>query len=92
MYQRIPKLLKFILAFALFTSLISACIIKKTKKLQKAQLLQQCPEEWIQNKMPSTDGSGTSEYFILEGKKHELKEFDLEWIKKNCDIKPQIVQ
>ena len=42
--------------------------------------------------MPGPGSSEQKEYFILEGKRRELKEFDLDWIKKNCDIKPQIVQ
>ncbi len=42
--------------------------------------------------MPGTETQEAKEYFILEGKRREIKEFDMEWVKKNCSIKPQIVQ
>ncbi len=58
------------------------------KKLQKAQLLQQCPEEWIQNKMPGVKSTENSDYFIFEGKRRELKEFDL---KSKTDVAYDIV-
>ncbi len=76
----------------LLVVLINSCCAKKKKESGlSSNLLKVCPEEWIQNKMPGPDTQQQNEYFILEGKRRELKEFDLEWIKKNCDIKPQIV-
>lgn len=77
---------------ALVLFFLSACCSKKHHKLSQTKLIQICPEEWIQNKMPSTDAQSANEYFIYEGKRRELKEFDMEWVKKNCSIKPQIVQ
>lgn len=50
--------------------------------------LQICPDEWINNQMP---GSGGSQYFILNGKRAEISSFDFDWVKENCDIKPQVV-
>lgn len=54
--------------------------------------LQQCPDEWIDNQMPSTDPKGAeTQYFILNGARRELNEFDTEWIQKNCNLKKQEV-
>lgn len=54
--------------------------------------LQQCPDEWIDNQMPLTDQKKVeTQYFILNGKRRELTEFDLEWIQKNCGLKKQEV-
>jgi hypothetical protein len=54
--------------------------------------LQQCPDEWIDNQMPSTDlKKSETQYFILNGERRELYEFDVEWIQKNCGLKKQIV-
>ena len=50
--------------------------------------LQVCPDEWISNQMP---GSAGSEYFIIQGKRAEISSFDFDWVKKNCDIEPQVV-
>lgn len=71
---------------------ITSCCAKKNIENTSNTLLKVCPEEWIQNKMPGPESQEAKEYFILEGKRRELKEFDLDWIKKNCIVKPQIVQ
>ena len=56
-------------------------------------LLRVCPEEWYDNRMPSTVGSNDAprEYFIYKGVRRELSEFDVNWVKTNCSVKPQIV-
>lgn len=85
-------------SFALITMLGSitifgnSCCSKKSTGTNTSTLIQACPEEWIQNKMPGPETKEVKEYFIYEGKRRELKEFDLHWIQKNCNIKPQIVQ
>ncbi len=54
--------------------------------------LQVCPDEWIQNKMPGIIPDFSSEdYFILDGERRELTEFDLEWVQNNCNLEPQVV-
>jgi len=58
-----------------------------------------CPDEWIVNKMPCacvTDSceecnDPPREYFIINGERRELSEFDVDWVKENCDVKPQDV-
>lgn len=84
------------IVLGLIFALNSCCSKKNSSSTNNINLLKVCPEEWIQNKMPSIDdaknNSLPNEYFILDGKRRELKEFDLEWVKQNCNIKPQIVQ
>lgn len=81
----------------IFLIVFSACCAKKEQDKQhssgqKGHKLQKCPDEWIENRMPSTDTSRVNQYFIVDGQRRELEEFDLEWIRNNCDIKaPQIV-
>lgn len=54
--------------------------------------LRQCPDEWIDNQMPSTDpNKSKTQYFLLNGERRELEEFDIEWIQKNCNLKKQDV-
>ena len=56
-------------------------------------LLRVCPEEWYDNRMPSTVGSNDvlREYFIYKGVRRELSELDVNWVKTNCSVKPQAV-
>ena len=58
-----------------------------------ASPLQICPEEWYVNRMPSIIGSNdiTNEYFVYKDVRRELSEFDVEWVKINCPVKPQTV-
>jgi len=54
--------------------------------------LQQCPNEWIDNQMPSVGPKKLErQYFILNGERREIDEFDMEWIQKNCNLKKQKV-
>lgn len=86
------KLIQFLFISILFIGIASCCAKKKNNSENSSALLRVCPEEWIQNKMPGLETQEAKEYFILEGKRREIKEFDMEWVKKNCSIKPQIVQ
>jgi hypothetical protein len=80
-----------ILFLAIVTLFLYSCKCKKNTVNSNSNLLKICPEEWIQNRMPGP-GTNFEEYYIVDGKRRELKEFDLEWVKKNCNIKPTVVQ
>lgn len=62
--------------------------------------LQRCPDEWIQNRMPGiapepgTVGLGSSarDYFVLDGRRREIAEFDGNWIDENCQFRPTRVE
>ena len=69
----------------------SILTILYTFQSTKTNKLQVCPQAWIQNKMPrilEDKDNNPREYFVLEGKRRELSEFDLDWVKSNCKIQP----
>lgn len=63
----------------------------KTKQ-EYPQLIRDCPEEKIINKMP---GVGKKEqpdsYFIYKGERREISEFDPAWVKEHCHVKETVV-
>lgn len=47
----------------------------------------QCPESWFSDKMPMIgEETINSEYMIVDGKRTEMYEMDVEWIKENCEV------
>jgi len=58
-------------------------------------LLQDCPETWYDNRMPMVVEPGqprpVTQYFIYKGERHELAEFDMDWVSVNCQIEPSAV-
>jgi len=65
----------------------------KTRQNTQQALIQACPEEKIVNKIPGPPVKGESEkiYYIYQGKKVSPKQFDQEWLEKNCEIKETVV-
>ena len=60
--------------------------------------LQICPDEWYDDQMPCVYVNDSSEcdmetqYFIIDNERRELSEFDVDWIKENCEInEPSVV-
>lgn len=50
-------------------------------------LLQECPDELIYNKMPSIEpDTMVRSYYILNGERYEIAEFDEDWVRQNCTI------
>jgi hypothetical protein len=64
-------------------------IVINTSNTTPSNLVRECPDEMIVNKMPGT--SPQSSYYILDGNRREISEFDSEWVKNNCNIKVQEV-
>ena len=57
----------------------------------KSDKLRICPDAWYDNQMPG-EVTKPREYLIINGKRRELDEFDIEWIRNNCAVnKPTIV-
>lgn len=51
-----------------------------------------CPDEWILNNMPDTRGSNyPNEYFIVNGSRVELTEYDVDFVERYCGITKQVV-
>lgn len=54
--------------------------------------LKVCPDEWIQNNMPTVGESNEErQYYILNGERKEIAEFDTSWVGQNCNLEKQIV-
>lgn len=60
---------------------------------QESTLIQECPDEWIHDRMPRI-GEGNdppAQYFIIDGQRKEIKDYDVAWIEANCNVKIQPV-
>lgn len=57
-----------------------------------AENLRICPEIKANNMMPTSPSSTSlpSVYFILNGQRRELTEFDLNWVESNCVVKEEV--
>lgn len=54
--------------------------------------LQLCPDEWVDNQMPGDfSDKFQRQYFILNGERRELEEFDVEWVQKNCNLEKHVI-
>jgi hypothetical protein len=60
------------------------------KQENPSPLLQTCPDEWIEDDMPAPL-PGSPPPFIYNNDRHELSEFDLDWIKAHCNLSIQHV-
>lgn len=55
-------------------------------------LIKDCPGEWVEDRMPGgKTESAKNQYFIINGNRKEIKDYDLEWIKSNCSVQIQYV-
>ena len=91
----------FTLLIFIFIIALSCSIHKNTKALNTAgtknnkQLIKDCPEELIYDKMPSVGKNpktANNQYFIYKGLRRELSEFDTIWVRKNCKIQTTVVR
>lgn len=51
--------------------------------------IRQCPDVWIQNDMPGITSSSQwpRQYFIIDGERKEIKDYNINWIKLHCSVK-----
>lgn len=77
------------------TSTTTPNIVSTTTPAQDSQLLRDCPQTWYDNRMPGIVEPGqprpVTQYFIYKGERHELTEFDMNWVKANCNLTPSVV-
>ncbi|MES3030823.1 MAG: hypothetical protein V4697_00205 [Patescibacteria group bacterium] len=52
-------------------------------------LLHECPDEMIVNRMPGTEPQ--SSYYIKNGERKEIADYDASWVKNNCTVPTQEV-
>lgn len=64
----------------------------------KNELPEYCPDAWYDNQQPCvclendcSNCEGEKEYFIVDGQRRELSEFDVPWIQENCEVRKQAV-
>ncbi len=53
--------------------------------------LKTCPDEWYDNQMPGPPSSESTQYFVLDGERREISEFNINWVKENCDLEVHVV-
>jgi hypothetical protein len=72
------------------SSLTLACASRKHKNSlhQTPAKLQVCPDAWYINNMPTISATQNppNEYMVINGKRVEISEVDLDWVQKNCAI------
>lgn len=54
-------------------------------------LVRSCPDEWIENRMPGPISNEPKEYYIVDGERRELSDYDNAWVRANCDLEKQVV-
>lgn len=79
-----------ILLSYLLCCLFFSCAGGRQKNIpdQTPAKLKVCPEAWYINRMPATPNPQNPplEYMIIDGKRVEISEVDLDWVKKNCTV------
>lgn len=57
----------------------------------ESNLIKDCPEEKIIDKSPTISDNpneiNPKEYYIYNGQRREINEFDNKWVTKNCNVK-----
>lgn len=54
--------------------------------------LRECPDIHVIDKMPGTDVNDEGrQYYIVEGERAEIRDFDGAWVDENCDVEVQEV-
>ncbi len=64
---------------------------EEINKFNQAKL-KSCPDELIINQIPSTVNSSIINYFIINGDRKEISDFDLKFVIENCDFNKTIAR
>jgi hypothetical protein len=54
--------------------------------INPSENLKECPTSLIKNNMPAVFPSVNSDYYILNGERKEISDFDAEWVSANCEV------
>jgi hypothetical protein len=71
--------------------IIAIIFIPKLVNKYNVQLLRECPDEMIINRMPPIESSGVVSYYIKDGEIRKISEYDEVWVNMNCKLKVQEV-
>ena len=77
----------FVIAILIAVVAVSILVLHKSS----SQQLRECPDEWIENRMPGPESDEARQYFIFKGQRKEIKNYEVDWIKSNCSVKVQHV-
>lgn len=83
--MKTKKSLVILLIIILILLLVSVSYLWQNSKPASSKL-RICPDDWFDNQMPPVQEGENRQYFIIDGERRELSEFDVEWIKKNCKV------
>lgn len=69
----------------------SLVLVDQPTPIQTEKILsRECPDKWVNNQIPG-EIELPRQYFIVDGKRRELAEFDLNWIKRYCKVTSEFV-
>ena len=84
--KKTAKIIFWILAIAIVLYALFL-FLTPSKNFIEDGLIRICPDEWYDNQMPGSDDSGEQrQYFLINGERRELVEFDVAWIRDNCEV------
>jgi len=94
MKRRNFKIIFGILCILLILSIIILFYILRLNGIKDFDVpikLKVCPDEWYDNQMLGPPSESPTQYFVLNGNRRELSEFDVDWVKENCNLPIQVV-
>ncbi len=80
---------KYAFVFAIITLVLILFVYIVVFQNPTTALRKDCPDEWIENRMPGLSEPSAAQYFIIDGERKEIDDFDLPWIKSNCSVQIQ---
>ncbi|MFT5360101.1 MAG: hypothetical protein ACI88L_000583 [Candidatus Paceibacteria bacterium] len=87
------KISKKVMMFLGFILVIILVISFSNSNSGESLLTQECPDELIVDNMPyaGPPEENISSYYIKDGSRRELAEFDGEWVSQNCSVPETVV-
>ncbi|MDP3962845.1 MAG: hypothetical protein Q8Q03_03195 [bacterium] len=85
------KFLLFVLAIIVIAILAIVSGDRNPAFPTQTQGLRDCPNEKIINRMPGPGSTGASEYYVKDGTRREISEYDNNWVMANCNVPVQEV-
>ncbi len=84
------RIILIIIILAIAAAIATIGWIKFSGRETSGKLLEICPDSWIINKMPGPKLKEklNEQYFILNGERKELSDFNMVWVQQNCSLKP----
>lgn len=85
------KLMRWALGLGFVAAVIIAiAFVQSERQVKNHEVALECPDEKIVNRMPGPGSSG-SEYYIKNGERKEISDYDAAWVSANCNVPVQEV-